>query len=455
MGGRFEVNLDERLLHARYWIQTPEPLRRSLWCCNSQPYEERESDALEAWFASDSTTAFVLAERDVEVIRNRGESEGFTEIDRTFGERPVTRGGVFTPTQSLSSATAPIECLVLTVHGIGESLWSKSRYRQTSLVEYTNLLRDEALRQIAASKTPRGGRLEFLPIEWYHLLHDDNVALTDQLTAITLPSIPLLRTFSNDAVADVLFYTSDVYRPRILKGVAKRLNHTVELFFGYNPHLSRDIPISLVGHSLGAVILYDLLAAQCDPECSPELRLKFAPVCCFQLGSPLGLFLTVRGSVTEGFNIFPSGTKFFNIVHLNDPVAYRVEPLVIPDARRLPPRHVPHHTDGGVRTHIAMRSALTQLWRVPQELFQATGKGWYAAYEIAFDAIDMVASRSAVPRNDSVYAKIEAQVKATLGHRLDWVLQEVTVGAAMTNAYLSAIVSHCSYFQHPDVAGFV
>lgn len=32
-------------------IQTPEPLRRSLWCCNNQPYEERESDALEGWFA--------------------------------------------------------------------------------------------------------------------------------------------------------------------------------------------------------------------------------------------------------------------------------------------------------------------------------------------------------------------------------------------------------------------
>lgn len=57
---------------------------------------------------------------------------------------------------------------------------------------------------------------------------------TDQLQAITLGSISLLRTFSNDAVADVLFYTSPTYQRRILLGVAEQLNRTYRLFLGYH-----------------------------------------------------------------------------------------------------------------------------------------------------------------------------------------------------------------------------
>jgi hypothetical protein len=41
------------------------------------------------------------------------------------------------------------------------------------------------------------------------------VAATDQLTSITLPSIPLLRTFSNDAIADILFYTNEARGPSL------------------------------------------------------------------------------------------------------------------------------------------------------------------------------------------------------------------------------------------------
>ena len=45
-------------------------------------------------------------------------------------------------------------------------------------------------------------------------------------------------------------------------------------------------------------------------------KLDFDPVCCFSLGSPIGLFLSARGMeiIGESFT-FPTCQKFFNIFH--------------------------------------------------------------------------------------------------------------------------------------------
>ena len=58
-------------------------------------------------------------------------------------------------------------------------------------------------------------------------------------------------------------------------------------------------------------------------------RLDVQPSAFFALGSPIGMFMAVRGvgSLGEGFKL-PACPTFLNIFHPYDPVAYRIESLV-------------------------------------------------------------------------------------------------------------------------------
>jgi hypothetical protein len=61
-------------------------------------------------------------------------------------------------------------------------------------------------------------------------------------------------------------------------------------------------------------------------------RLAFEVDLFFSLGSPLGLFLLLRGThnLKEDNFKFPKVERLLNCFHPYDPVAYRLEPLVSP-----------------------------------------------------------------------------------------------------------------------------
>merc|ERR1719443_2749551 len=84
------------------------------------------------------------------------------------------------------------------------------------------------------------------------------------------------------------------------------------------------------------------------------------------LGSPLGMFLSIRqskfGHKPAGFHrhfrgldvLWPAqkagvGWRLFNVFHPDDPIAYRVEPLLNPEYVDVSPKKVPHM--GGLRMH--------------------------------------------------------------------------------------------------------
>lgn len=81
-------------------------------------------------------------------------------------------------------------------------------------------------------------------------------------------------------------------------------------------------------------------------------QLNFHPRAFFALGSPIGMFVTVRGIDTLGENFsLPTCPAFFNIFHPFDPVAYRVESLINPEASKYRPKLIPHHK-GRKRMHL-------------------------------------------------------------------------------------------------------
>lgn len=243
-------------------------------------------------------------------------------------------------------------------------------------------------------------RLEVLPISWHNQLHSESTGIDKKLKSITLESIPRLRDFTNDTLLDILFYSSPCYCQTIINTVGGEINRVYELFKQRNPTFNGQV--SLGGHSLGSLILFDLLCHQ-HPEPDspvdevnkapegavlddedivtplkphplkrrmsrrisymmaasgtgqPQLhypQLPFQPKAFFALGSPVGMFVTVRGLDTLGEQFeLPTCPAFFNIFHPYDPVAYRIESLINPELSSLKPVLIPHHK-GRKRMHL-------------------------------------------------------------------------------------------------------
>lgn len=237
------------------------------------------------------------------------------------------------------------------------------------------------------------GRVEVLPISWYSELHSEEMGIDEKLKAITLESIPKLRSFTNDTLLDILFYTSPVYCQKIMNTVSLSINNAYKAYSARNPQFHGGV--SLAGHSLGSLILFDLLCHQKPTEEyetnkeNPDQimsaqsntstisytmgpagtgqpfisypQLVFQPKKFFALGSPIGVFVTVRGIDQLGLDFrLPTCPGFYNIFHPYDPVAYRVEALINSDLKECRPVLIPHHK-GRKRMHLELKETMSRV----------------------------------------------------------------------------------------------
>ena len=314
-------------------------------------------------------------------------------------------------------SSSPVTHLILTTHGIGHSL------ERVSMTEGVASLRDALSRASAASSSasapaPPSCRALLLPVQWRKglVLTGDGGAGLDAL----LPALPgahqhgLLLPLRRVLTA----LTSDVLRYVGPDGAAMRASLAAALatawarFTARNPSfasspLSFSVPssqthssspshalehrVTLVAHSLGSVMAFDLLfrVFPSDAPCARPLP-PISTLCL--LGSPLGLFLALRdggeglrsaadaaiassssaaaaasssasaaaatssGDVFPPLHVpsFPGFPALVNVFHPTDPVAYRLEPLVLgpphpghfsshrplsPRSTQLPPPH--------------------------------------------------------------------------------------------------------------------
>jgi len=125
--------------------------------------------------------------------------------------------------------------------------------------------------------------------------------------------------------------------------------------------------VTIIGHSLGSVIMFDLLSHH-------KASLLFHPQCLICMGSPLGMFLPLQqelhtfrqhfrpfaptqpapaaavavaiaaASASSSFsdNYAYERIPIVNLFHPNDPVASRLEPLLEPSAALIPPAACMH-----------------------------------------------------------------------------------------------------------------
>src|SRR5947207_6299848 len=101
---------------------------------------------------------------------------------------------------------------------------------------------------------------------------------------------------------DILLYYTPQFRERIVRTVAREMNRIYTLFLQRNPTFKGRV--SLLGHSLGSAICFDILCRQPldshlpvpkEFNLDPRLALEFDVHGFYAVGSPVGLFQMLRG----------------------------------------------------------------------------------------------------------------------------------------------------------------
>lgn len=658
-GGRYDVQLYDRIRTSVYWEEEPTEVRRCSWFYKGDtdsrfiPYSEEFSDKLEAeykkavstnqWhrrleFPSGETIVMHNPKVIVQFQPSSIPDEWGTTQDGQTRPRVVKRGTDDDHDEVPDGELPKVDHLVFMVHGIGPVC--DLRFR--SMVECVDDFRSVSLKLLHSHfkkslDEHAISRVEFLPVQWHTALHGDATGVDRRIKKITLPSTGRLRHFTNETLLDVLFYNSPTYCQTIMDTVAQEINRLYALFMKRNPDYRGGI--SVAGHSLGSLILFDLLSNQKNDsaaplmpiipssngdtkqvtapftqgnnavtppaveeepkedgeefedlsamlehlglseykstfdeeridvesflmctiedlkemgiplgprkkiakfvkervskqaarqaaqenkaevsqvvapppppaaaEALPDLTVKklpagntissihvdynyfevgtgqvsvvyhaldFEPVNFFALGSPIGMFLTVRGleKIEETYQL-PTCKRFFNIYHPLDPVAYRIEPMIIPELD-LKPVLIPHHK-GRKRLHLELKESLSRMgsdlkhgfisslrsaWQTLNDFARAHTASAQLQAELAIVANQIeeqekqAQEEQKIPESPEPQREEEPQVKMGMlngGNRIDYVLQEKPIESF--NEYLFALQSHLCYWQSEDTA---
>ncbi|KAI4875244.1 hypothetical protein NFI96_010712 [Prochilodus magdalenae] len=279
-GRRYDVCVKERRRYAVYWDQTSSEVRRCSWFHKGSkemsytPHTEDICDLLEDAYMIAVTLGewkrnLELPTGETVIIHNPKLITQHPNFCRDFppspGERTqartLKRGIENIPVEIPQGEPDSVDHLVFMVHGIGPACDLRLR----GIVQCVNEFRSASLALVSshfssAEDQDSNGRVEFLPVNWHKVLHGESTGVDRDIERITLPSISRLRQFSNDTVLDLFFYNSPTYCQTIVDTVASEINRLYSIFLVRHPHFSGAV--SVAGHSLGSLILFDLLTNQ-------------------------------------------------------------------------------------------------------------------------------------------------------------------------------------------------
>ncbi|CAJ0964123.1 unnamed protein product [Ranitomeya imitator] len=293
-GGRYDVYLGSRRRLSVYWDEEDSVVQRCTWFYKGDkdskyvPYPENFSEILEDAFMQAVTRnewkkRLESPSRDLIILHNPKLMVHYqpTGIVDEWGATPSEQGrprtvkrGVDNISVEIPQGEPPqIDHLVFMVHGIGPACDLQFR----SIVQCVNDFRLVSLNLLHAHfkkslEEERIGRVEFLPVDWHSALHADATGVDNDIQRITLPSICRLRQFTNETILDLFFYNSPTYCQTIANTVCGEMNRIYRLFLERNPKFKGRI--SVTGHSLGSLILFDLLTNQVDAEENVPLKAK-------------------------------------------------------------------------------------------------------------------------------------------------------------------------------------
>ncbi|XP_044292136.1 phospholipase DDHD1 isoform X1 [Varanus komodoensis] len=500
----------------------------------------------EVYLYSDATTS--------KIARTVSQKLGFSKASSS-GTR-LHRGYVEEAT--LEDKPSPTTHIVFVVHGIGQKMDQGRIIRNTAMLRETaRKIEDKYFCNLAT-------HVEFLPVEWRSKLALDG----DTVDSITPDKVRGLRDMLNSSAMDIMYYTSPLYRDELVKGLQQEMNRLYTLFCSRNPEFTeKGGKASIVSHSLGCVITYDIMTGwnpvrlyeqllekeyddlqdtwmsfeeqslleefyitkQRLKEIEENLHglksstisktpaLKFKVENFFCMGSPLAVFLALRGirpgNSGSQDHILPRTicNRLLNIFHPTDPVAYRLEPLIlkhysnispvqihwynttnplpyehmkpsflnpakestsVSESESLPPVPSPATSPVMARRHYG--ESITNIGKASILGAASIGKGLGGMLFSRFGRSSTPTSQALEPGKDGAGADAEdkkaALSQASIGsqpfphsssgfldptsdleHRIDFELREGLV----ESRYWSAVTSHTAYWSSMDIALFL
>ncbi|KAF9902954.1 hypothetical protein EC991_004330 [Linnemannia zychae] len=396
---------------------------------------------------------------------------------------------------------------------------------------------------------PSGSGVQVLPVEWrrqivFGMANDDDENLQRDLSTpeaeegcptmddIMLDGVPTIRMLVSDVLMDVLLYMTPNYKRKMMEVVTAELNNVYQKFIHHNPDfIRRGGKVSILGHSLGSLLALDILNHQpfspnhyqpipsspvyekfisFDYTTNNPVSLDFPVTNFFALGSPIGLFLLLKGcklgarlsdSTNTGESTAvpcfrPAVENLYNVFHRSDPVAHRVEPLIsrsFGSTNR--PALVPYHKGGlkglhlgiqdfgndlanrantmiesvklGITTSMFTRALgfktnpVSNAGLIHSSKMQEASSGSASTSDTEMGTVgdgsdhgDGITNGTASPRlnaeTNSIISKAKVRALNKTG-RVDWCLQE----GVFENAYISALSVHMQYWSDSDVAAFI
>uniref|UniRef100_A0A0P4WBF1 DDHD domain-containing protein n=1 Tax=Scylla olivacea TaxID=85551 RepID=A0A0P4WBF1_SCYOL len=526
-GGRHDVYIQERVRKPVYWEECePKAVRRCSWFKKSaldqhpQPYTEEQSALLEEEYRTcvtsgqwhrqvnlpDGDKVMIHSPRAIIHYVGAGlEGEFPTSVSVNGSQAPLTVRRGTEDFEIEDGECEQVDHLLFLVHGIGSVCDLRFRAVEQCVDDFRKLGQNLLSTHFKQSKEMGEiGRVEILPISWHKALHGDATGIDEKLKPITLRSIPKLREFTNDTILDVLLFNSPIYCQHIMDTVASEINRLFTLYCKRNPGFSG--PVSLGGHSLGSVILFDLLSHQkadseesstdgvssatddhshCDKNRANSMtspvdylmgasgtgqpsvaypKLSFKPEAFFLMGSPIAMFVTVRGIDTIGPDfVLPTCKRVFNIFHPYDPVAYRLETLIDPSLTNVRPVLIPHHK-GRKRMHLELKETIERVGsEFKQKIVDSIQGTWNRLYQmysgtstqasIGEQVDEALASQLYLGEEEGPPSTGSGELAITVGRlnggrRLDYVLQEKPYESF--NEYIFALQAHVTYWESED-----
>lgn len=351
-----------------------------------------------------------------------------------------------------SNSQRNVKHLVLCVHGIGQNLGKK--YEYVNFAHTVNILRSnmkklysESRRLQKYNKEDRSSdwrsncNVQVLPISWRHTIgfqtdatepNKENPELPP-LGDITLNGVLSLRRLLGDIALDILLYGEPYYRKRILTEVKRQLNCTYNLFKERNP--SFEGHVHLIGHSLGSLILFDILSEQ------EEFKLDFKVKNFYSIGSPTGVFKLIQRTKIGFKEDEPENTSttfqkpecenLYNLFHVCDPISYRMEPLIELSMAQYQAANISHWSVGdGIASKVL-----------------EFGEHILKDMPVAASKDQKVGNRKTMLPVEIV----EKLTKLNRTGRLDYMLPPGFLEVDI----IAAAKAHVSYFEEPDIAGFI
>lgn len=396
-----------------------------------------------------------------------------------------------------TAAGREVDHLIFCIHGIGQSLGTK--FQGVNFIHTVNILRKNIKKVYGENKdfqkllnNDKNCRIQVLPISWRHKIdfstHEPFKDLDDEgnyrlptLNDITVDEMKPFRNLIGSVLLDVLLYYEPRFFNQILDEVTQQANHLYRLFKERNPSFNGKI--SIIGHSLGSAIGFDLLSFQPkelrskdDPKRTPK-DFDFKVDNYFALGSPIGVFNLLKfknigssklnGESTKTVSV-PRCDNLYNVFHPCDPVGYRIEPLISPEFKKFQPESVPFLIED-FNKQLASWAELSEnirgkfigtaadAWsnvtsnvgaKQVEKLLKTTSKNIPDAISEDKKPEDENLKLESVKLTDKQLEKLAA---LNYNGRVDYALQQGYFDLTI----ISSISAHISYFEDENVAGFI